>query len=205
MLKSMDYKIRRILIIRAYAPFVSEAPSEIRISNFIEAWLKKGCEITLCQYKTKHISEYIGRKLFGAKLDFIELSARKMYWLMIADRLLSILCPWGIGSILHDYIMMKRLKTYTSGDFDLILTSVPQFSGLILASKLSKRLRIPWVADFRDLPDEFDPERKNIKIRILTEVVERYLRTASLAVTVSPPLVDSIYNRYKFKNVNEKN
>ena len=187
---------KRILVIRAYSPFSSDAPSDIRVSNFIETWMRLGCSVTLCQYKTDAISNRMEKKLTGARLDFICVSPRFKYLVAVAERFFSKIVPWRIGSLLHDIIMMHRLRKYKKGDFDLIVTSLPQFSGVIMAAKLSKRMGIPWAADFRDIPDEFDPNHTSLRMKILVKVVKNYLTTASLVVTVSRPLVDALKQRY---------
>jgi glycosyltransferase involved in cell wall biosynthesis len=73
--------------------------------------------------------------------------------------------------------------------FDVIFANAPPFTGLLIASALSRRHRIPWVADFRDLWTDNHNYRYPALRRVFESYVEtRTLSTASGVVTVSEPL-----------------
>jgi glycosyltransferase involved in cell wall biosynthesis len=63
-----------------------------------------------------------------------------------------------------------------------------------VANRLKRRHGIPWVADFRDLPDQDFPFLK-LKYTVRAEV--RLCRTADALVTVSRPLADTLARRYR--------
>lgn len=70
---------------------------------------------------------------------------------------------------------------------DLLFASAPPFTGLILASRLSRRFGIPWVADFRDLWTDNPYYSFPAWRRPIDHIHERRtLRNASAIVTTSP-------------------
>ena len=80
--------------------------------------------------------------------------------------------------------------------FDCLLTTFPFTSSLQVASRLHDRFGIPWIADLRDLPDEFDSARKRWSTRRSVARVAGYCRTAVRLVTVSAPLRSALETRY---------
>ena len=80
---------------------------------------------------------------------------------------------------------------------DIIFASAPPFTGLMLASRLSKTFNIPWVADFRDLwvdnPYYNEPGWR----RPVDAVLERLtVRNAAALVTISPALAEQLRRRH---------
>jgi glycosyltransferase involved in cell wall biosynthesis len=80
---------------------------------------------------------------------------------------------------------------------DIILASGPPFSAFQVAAGLARRLRIPWVADFRDFWADkpqypFLDWRRNLD-RVLER---RALRHATGLVTVSAPMLEVLRRRY---------
>ena len=76
---------------------------------------------------------------------------------------------------------------------DVILVSGPPFSSFIPASRLARRLRVPWVADYRDLWSNSTYYPYLAPRRPLDALLERLvLRDAAALVTVSEPLADEL-------------
>ena len=80
---------------------------------------------------------------------------------------------------------------------DIIFASAPPFTGLILASRLSRAFNIPWIADFRDLwvdnPYYSEPGWR----RPVDAVLERAtVRSAAALVTISPILAEQLRRRH---------
>jgi glycosyltransferase involved in cell wall biosynthesis len=80
---------------------------------------------------------------------------------------------------------------------DIIFASAPPFTGLIIASRLSRAFDIPWIADFRDLwvdnPYYSEPGWR----RRIDAVLERAtVRGAAALVTVSPVWAEQLRRRH---------
>lgn len=86
--------------------------------------------------------------------------------------------------------------------FDFIIASYGPSAALLIGSKLSKELNVPWLADFRDLgalhQDKF--LKKNIAIKLLDRLHEnRVIKSASMLTTVSIALADELKESYDKK------
>jgi hypothetical protein len=80
---------------------------------------------------------------------------------------------------------------------DLMFASAPPFTGLIVASRLSRACKIPWIADFRDLwvdnPYYSEPGWR----RPIDALLEwRTVREAAALVTVSPTWAEQLRRRH---------
>lgn len=76
---------------------------------------------------------------------------------------------------------------------DVIVVSGPPFSSFIAASRLSRRLKVPWVADYRDLWSTSTYYPYPAPRRALDRLIERVtLRGVASLVTVSEPLADDL-------------
>jgi glycosyltransferase involved in cell wall biosynthesis len=80
---------------------------------------------------------------------------------------------------------------------DLILASAPPPTSLLVASKLSQKHGIPWVADLRDLWVDHQYYSQPGWRRLVEEKLEnRVLSSAVGLVTVSEPLADTLKRKY---------
>ncbi|MEU1846786.1 glycosyltransferase [Micromonospora sediminicola] len=77
---------------------------------------------------------------------------------------------------------------------DVVLVSGPPFSGFLVAASIARRLRVPWVADYRDLwsvGNEYWV--RSAPRRAVDERLERrVLRSVTTCVTVSEPLAETV-------------
>jgi glycosyltransferase involved in cell wall biosynthesis len=77
--------------------------------------------------------------------------------------------------------------------FGLILATSPLPLTLAIADKLSKKYRIPWVADFRDIPAEHKANLGRFSpCRLLIRFCKNYCKSTDALVTVSEPLRDEL-------------
>lgn len=83
---------------------------------------------------------------------------------------------------------------------DVIVASGPPFSGLVVAARLGRKLRVPWVADYRDLwtvGNEYWVHGRTAPRRRADHWLERrLLRSAALAVTISEPLARTLRSTF---------
>ncbi len=89
----------------------------------------------------------------------------------------------------------KRIisKLIEDNGVDLVFASYPQFENLYLANWVERTYRIPWIADFRDIIEEFNLEvLSKVCFRRETEIVS----TASLIITVSEGLKGYLSTRH---------
>jgi Glycosyltransferase Family 4 len=98
----------------------------------------------------------------------------------------------GIGWIRAAERATSRL---TEADCDLILASGPPFAGFVAAERISKKLAIPYVLDYRDpwteLPNAIRPMRRAVA-RLETRLLER----SALVTVVSPSWASQLDRRY---------
>lgn len=78
--------------------------------------------------------------------------------------------------------------------FDAILATSPPFSALRAASQTASKHGIPWVADFRDVFEEYLP-RKLWPIQ--SRIEQSTLKSTASILTVSQPLADTLQRRHK--------
>jgi glycosyltransferase involved in cell wall biosynthesis len=80
---------------------------------------------------------------------------------------------------------------------DLLFSSGPPHTVHLIAQNLSKRFRIPWIADFRDPWVDiayYEDFRRSYVSRKLDQYLEKkVLRNASAVVTVSQTMINSIF------------
>jgi len=80
--------------------------------------------------------------------------------------------------------------------YDCLLTTYIPLSSLRVADDLHQRFGIPWIADLRDIPDQFDPERRDRVVRRRAELLAGFCHSAAHWITVSPPLQEGSEERY---------
>lgn len=77
---------------------------------------------------------------------------------------------------------------------DVVLVSGPPFSGFLVASSIARRVRAPWVADYRDLWSVGNEYwvRSALRQAIDESLERRVLRSVTTCVTVSEPLAETV-------------
>jgi len=86
-----------------------------------------------------------------------------------------------------------RSRVQEAGGFDLVFSSSRPETSHVVGAYYSKQLRLPWVADFRDLWTAHDVPRRLPPLRQFEKVIERHvLRRSSALATVSEPLAEKL-------------
>lgn len=87
----------------------------------------------------------------------------------------------------------RIIKDY---EFEAIIASSPPLMTLNIANALHKVYNIPWIADFRDLFDEFKDVKKSQIARLQLIQEKGVCKTAEALSTVSAPLAEKLSSRY---------
>ncbi|MBX6423454.1 glycosyltransferase [Thermosulfurimonas sp. F29] len=99
--------------------------------------------------------------------------------------------PW-----LLEYPKIERITQKERPD--VVLSSSLPNTCHIIASRLSRRLRLPWVADFRDLWTQNHAFRRIFPLRLLEVWLEkRTIAHAAALITVSEPLKDQLESLHR--------
>jgi glycosyltransferase involved in cell wall biosynthesis len=97
----------------------------------------------------------------------------------------------------YPYAMAEVQRLTRDWRPDLIYASAQPYTSLLLAAVASKRMGIPWVAEFRDLWVDNPYYPFPVWRRVVDRWMEKHVvRTAALLVTVSEPLAESLRERY---------
>jgi glycosyltransferase involved in cell wall biosynthesis len=161
-----------------YAPY--KLPPDKALIFMMKNLLKRG-------EKAGNKEERINHTLSDEDTKGIPFILRKIRsWIMgqlweIPDRYRG----WIRGTIKLGLFLIEKYKP------DVILASSPYHSALIVASRLSRRTEIPWVAHLRD-PWTINPYLKACILRKLLErpLERKTLRTASAIIVVSEGWAD---------------
>lgn len=90
--------------------------------------------------------------------------------------------------------MLKQAEMLVANDkYDMILATTPLPYSLAIASKISQKYQIPWIADFRDIPAEHTANIGRYSLEnIFVRMHKKYCKSSSALLSVSQPLVDTI-------------
>lgn len=198
--------MKKILILRGQILFNPDVPSGIRSLCFLRDFAMSGCRVTLCQVADGETVKTISNHMAlndNAELSLFVVKKAIWKWLNRIDvRIERWFTMRQFNCFLRNWVLFRYIKrTFKPGDFDCVVTSVPDWGMLPLAEQTAKYLNIPWIADYRDTPDLFDPELKNRYYKRQVAWCSRHSQSASLVVTVTEPLVKILESRYKLKNV----
>jgi len=97
----------------------------------------------------------------------------------------------------NNIVKRTAFKLLKHEPFDCMITTCSPLGSLHVANILHKRFGIPWLADIRDLPDQFDPQRKDWDSRRKALSLAAACRGAAHMSVVSPPLKTGLEDRYK--------
>ena len=197
---------RKVLIIcRHYYPHYG--PQAQRMVSFAKYLPKFGWEpVVLCSESTpqndsKHDPKLVGKDVCRTIRVPYNINATKAYFDFLVRKALRDLS-------LDVFLILSPLRIYRDllerGDellgeekFDAIVATSPLPLTLAVADKLSKKYRIPWLADFRDLPADHKPNRSRFSpCNLLIKFCKDYCRSAGALVTVSEPLCDELTGWY---------
>ena len=192
---------KKLLILRA-TYFASETPGNVRIRNFAKYLAEAGYDVTVAMLAKGVKGESAPVRQDGYSLSLAYIPS----WLNFFARYFD----YGVWRFLgypHNWCLKSRIlqrhiaKNFKRGDIDLVIVSVPQPGSLPVARFAAKMLDVPWVVDFRDIPDELDVNHiKSITRREFAYTVEQ-CKEAAFAITVSKPLKKALLERYGLRAV----
>lgn len=193
---------RKVLIIcRSYYPHYG--PQAQRMAGFTKYLPKFGWEpVVLCpestpQNDSKYDPKLVGKDVCRTIRVPYNISAirRRINFLVrktLKELSLEVLLFWSPVRIYRD--LLARADSLLGEErFDAIVATSPLPLTLAIADKLFKKYRIPWLADFRDLPAEHKPNLSRLSpCNLLVKFCKGYCRSAGALVTVSEPLHDEL-------------
>lgn len=89
----------------------------------------------------------------------------------------------------------RRCAEFSAGDFDVVLVSAPPFSSLPAAMRIARRLRIPFVADYRDLWT-LNPMRRGAPRHADVEAERAVTADAAAITTISPSSAQALADAF---------
>lgn len=180
---------------------VDATPGDLRMSNLARVWVSCGAHVTLMRFCKKGFPKVELSRMTGVDLAFCNVSEVCWRIVILLERVLIRVLPQNIQHTIRNFLLWRffctHIKTY---GFDCVVTSLPGHGSLLLARKISYWLKIPLIVDFRDLPDEFDPAHKKLRMKIECWAVRRALRDAALVTVVSPLWPHTLKDRFSYGN-----
>jgi len=182
-------------------PYPDNGPGTRRFDSFCRYLSEQGFDVTLLALAPWGVSDEI-QPPDGAEHNFevirlpnslnpSSLLARLQYH--IADKALP---------QFQSYYSINRATWHGANDllskrqFDCMITTYPPMGSLRVIDALSRRHKIPWVADLRDIPDEHDPQRSHWITRRRVYFLSHACASASHILTVSKPLKEHLKSQY---------
>jgi len=213
----------KILIISYYAFPLNAVPS-YRIESFCEGFTQQGADITLL---TRHWEESFKswEDILSSNEKAPEIKHEKGYRQIFLPykakpkdskfRLISTLSTFKnylIGNLQPETNAYLNFKGYAlnllqrENDFDLILVSAQPLNLIQLGDFLSKKSKVPYIADMRDyLNNKYLSCSDNLTVReklintFTSYHVKKWMKNATLVSTVSP-ILENIFKQSYNKN-----
>jgi len=189
-----------LLISRGYYP--SDLPSAHRVAKFAKYLPEFGWEpAVICANWNRTNSmgcfdpELMDKDTFKVvRIPYITHDDRSISGLI--DRFSRKILPVFYPFQLFRDMRRSAVELTTLIQFDAIIATSPPYITLNIADCIHQKKGIPWIADFRDLADEFADGNKWIKRLHVKQ--EKILCASSIAMTtVSQPLADILSTRYE--------
>jgi glycosyltransferase involved in cell wall biosynthesis len=191
----------RILALRAYW-HPAETPGSRRFAAFCRHLARAGWEVTLLALRPAGMADegvQAEQAAGGHRTLLLPHSIRSGAPLTALEQRVR---KWMPVLFEEGFVQARRLVHRAAADllrreqFDVLLTTYPTAMSLQVAHALHREFNVPWIADLRDLPDEFDSQRRHWTTRRRVARVCACCRSASGIVTVSEPLKQALGTRY---------
>jgi glycosyltransferase involved in cell wall biosynthesis len=195
--------MKSVLAIRTHA-YPDGATATRRFESFCRYLHEAGVDVTLLALEPTD-PDMAGRRHLhpDCRFEVIQISEpvrRSQLWKRIENRLSRTWMPgWQCRSDGTRMIEAAADRLLRQRRFDCLLTTFPPMSSLFVADRLSRRHRLPWIADLRDIPDEIDVERKQWATRRSVRHLSSVCASASHVLTVSDPLAARLRSDYGLK------
>jgi glycosyltransferase involved in cell wall biosynthesis len=109
-------------------------------------------------------------------------------------RKLSSIPDGGIGW--YPFAVRRALRICRRQHFDLILSTTPSHAAHLVAHSVSRRTRIPWVADFRDAWFEYGREYGRWERNIMRKLLNRIIKGSAALTFTSQGMHEVICKEY---------
>lgn len=192
--------MKSVLAIRTHA-YPDGATATRRFESFCRYLNEAGWDVTLLAL-TPTDPDMLGRRHIHPDCQFnliqVPLPANRIpMWRRIENRLSRTWLPEMHGhSTALRAIEAAADSLLNQRRFDALLTTFPPMDSLCVADRLSRKHRIPWIADLRDIPDEIDVGRKRWVTRRSIRLLSSACASASHLLTVSDPLAARLRATY---------
>ncbi|MDA9953358.1 hypothetical protein N9D61_03345 [Planktomarina sp.] len=97
--------------------------------------------------------------------------------------------------------VLKYLETNPIPAIDVIFATFPDHANLSIGAELSKKLKKPWIADFRDCYQHDGSMAQNFLRPFRINAIKKIARTAVLATYVAPSLEKNVKNIMGHKKI----
>lgn len=205
----------KILIVSYFFPPYNVIGA-VRVGKLAEYWSERGHDVRVIAANNQPLAKTLKTKLPSDKIIYTNwINVNKLPELVLGGRKKvmshgfssksSILGKLGLlyktcfnlpdGQIgWYPYATSSAKSLIASGwQPDLIYASAHPLTSLIIANKISKFSKAPWVAELRDLwTDNHNYHFPKWRKRIETKLESKILSTASAAITVSDPLASTL-------------
>lgn len=96
----------------------------------------------------------------------------------------------------YPFAIHAAKKLISNNNFDIIISTSPPPTAHVIASKLSKRYKIPWIADLRDLWSDNPQINKDRSSKIYDKYEKKVISQSKVITTVSEPLKERLAERH---------
>lgn len=132
----------------------------------------------------------------GRNVGFVKLLLRTI-WLKLTSKITDVrfpdrAFPWYFSAVEEAY------KLHEEHQFDAIISSLGPATSHLVAYRMAKKYKLPWIADYRDLWTQNHVDKRNfIHTAIERYFEKRFIKKASLLTTVSEELAESLRALHK--------
>ncbi len=188
-------KTFRILVFRTFW-YPNNGPGTRRMESFVKRLAARGHTVTFLALQDNESTASVP-ELERCRTILVPHSIRPSSLLRRIERRLGRLIPQA-DFYLHANTLIERASAdlIRQERFDCMVTTFQPMGSPIVANRLHRRFGIPWIADLRDLPDQFEPSRRHWLTERKAKMLGKACQSAAHLTTVSPPLKEALEQRY---------
>ncbi len=194
---------RRILAIRTNS-YPNSATATRRFESFARYLDESGNRVTVLALAPNE-SEFEGARYLDPNCGFEAIHVppiRRTQFQRRAETVIArrLFPEWEYNPMDNFAVSRAAERLLQERRFDLLLTTYRPLGSLRLVNRLARRHGIPWVADLRDLPDQFDRNRRAWLTRRASSSVAKACQGAEHVITVSKELARMLQHQYALKS-----